>query len=280
MDESTEKEFTFWDHLDELRKVLFRIAVVVAVTMIVAFLNKELLFNLLLAPGKSDFIIYRFFCHLSEQASISGLCPEAFDVGLINTELSAQFLIHLSTAFYIGILLAFPYIIYQIYRFVSPALYENERKYSVKMIVFSCLLFFFGVLLNYFLIFPLSFRFLATYQVSEEVINMINLFSYIDTLMMLSIMMGIMSELPVLSWLFAKLGFLSVSFMKKHRKHAIVFIMIIAAFITPTTDIFTLMLVFVPIYLLYEVSIGVVKVTERRRKIEIVEEKEWDSPYK
>ena len=279
MDESVEKELTFWDHLDELRKVLFRIIIVVIAVMLVAFLNKELLFDIILAPYKSDFIIYRFFCYLSELTSISDLCPDEFHVELINTELPSQFLIHMSTSFYVGVLLVFPYILYQIYRFVSPALYENERKYSSRVIFFACLLFFFGVLLNYFLIFPLSFRFLATYQVSEDVTNMINISSYINTLMMLSLMIGIMSELPVLSWLFSKLGFLSSSFMKKYRKHAIVLILIIAAIITPTTDAFTLMLVFVPIYILYELSIGVVKITERKKTKEIVKEEGWESPY-
>ena len=279
MGENVEKELTFWEHLDELRIVLFRIIVAVVVVMIVAFLNKELLFSIILAPYKSDFIIYRFFCYLSEVTSISDLCPEEFDVSLINTELSSQFLVHLSTSFYVGILIAFPYIIYQIYRFVSPALYENERKYSGRIIFFSGLLFFFGVLLNYFLIFPLSFRFLATYQVSADVANMINLSSYIDTLMMLSLMMGIMSELPILSWLFCKLGFLSASFMKKKRKYAVVIIMILSSFITPTADVFTLMLVFIPIYILYEVSIIVVKITERKKAKEIVKEEEWESPY-
>ena len=281
MDESVEKEFTFWDHLDELRKVLFRIIIVVVAVMIATFLNKELLFDIVLAPHKSDFIIYRFFCRLSEMISVSEICPDEFQVELINTELPSQFLIHLSTSFYVGILLVFPYIIYQIYRFVSPALYENERKYSSRVIFFSCLLFFLGVLLNYFLIFPLSFRFLATYQVSKEVVNMINISSYVNILMMLSLMIGIMFQLPVLSWLFSKLGFLSASFMKRYRRHAIVLILIIAAIITPTTDAFTLMLVFVPIYMLYELSIGVVKITERKKKTnEIVKEKDWESPYK
>ena len=265
MSKSVEKELTFWDHLDEFRKVLFRIIIVVVAVMIITFLNKEMLFDIILAPYKSDFIIYRFFCRISEIVSMPEICPGEFYVELINTELPSQFLIHLSTAFYAGILLVFPYILYQIYRFVSPALYENERKYSVRVIVFSGLLFLFGILLNYFLIFPLSFRFLATYQVSEDVRNMINLSSYIDTLMMLSLMLGIMSELPVLSWLFAKLGFLSATFMKKYRKHAIVLILIVAAIITPTTDAFTLMLVFVPIYILYELSICVVKITERKK---------------
>jgi sec-independent protein translocase protein TatC len=280
MNEKVEKELTFWDHLDELRKILFRIIIVVVVIMIVAFLAKELLSDIILAPSKSDFVTYRLFCRFSEWISLPDICPDTFHVDLINTELPSQFLIHMSAAFYAGILLVFPYILYQIYRFVSPALYENERKYSSRIIFFSSLLFFIGVLLNYFLIFPLSFRFLATYQVSEEVKNMINITSYIDTLVMLSLMIGIMSELPIISWLFAKIGFLSAAFMKKYRRHAIVLILIIAAIITPTTDVFTLMLVFVPIYVLYELSIGVVKMTERKkREPEKVVEEGWENPY-
>lgn len=263
MAENGEKELSFWDHLDEFRKILFRIVIVVVAVMLIVFLNKEILFDVILAPHKSGFVTYRFFCLLADRLSIPAICPDDFRVDLINTQLPSQFMVHMSVAFYVGILLVFPYILYQIYRFVSPALYENERKYSTKVIVYSSLLFFLGVLLNYFLIFPLSFRFLSTYQVSEEVTNMINISSYIDTLMMLSLMIGIMSELPVISWLFAKLGFISVSFMKKYRKHAIVLILIIAAIITPTTDVFTLMLVFVPIYLLYEASILIVKTTNK-----------------
>jgi sec-independent protein translocase protein TatC len=134
------------------------------------------------------------------------------------------------------------------------------------MTFWGYLLFMLGVLLNYFLIFPLTFRFLGTYQVSALVENTITLTSYVDTLMMLSLMMGIVFEIPILSWLFAKLGFLTSSFMKKYRRHAIVLILIVAAFITPTSDVFTLMLVSLPMYLLYEISIGVVKRTEPSQK--------------
>jgi sec-independent protein translocase protein TatC len=162
--------------------------------------------------------------------------------------------------------LASPYIIYQLFRFVSPALYANERRYVVQMTFWGYLLFMLGVLLNYFLIFPLTFRFLGTYQVSALVENTITLTSYVDTLMMLSLMMGIVFEIPILSWLFARLGFLTSSFMKKYRRHAIVLILIVAAFITPTSDVFTLTLVSLPMYLLYEISISVVKRTEPNQK--------------
>ena len=272
MSENGKKEATFWDHLDELRKILFRIIIVVIAVTVVAFVCKEALFDIVLAPSKSDFIIYRLFCRLADVLSLPAICPEAFHVELINTQLASQFLIHMSVAFYAGVLLTFPYIVYQLFRFVSPALYANEQKYSGRVIVFSVVLFLCGVLLNYFLIFPLSFRFLATYQVDESVTNMISLSSYINTLLLLSLMLGIVAELPVVSWLLAKLGILTDAFMRKYRKHAIVVILIIAAVITPTADAFTLMLVFVPIYILYELSILVVKRVCRKKALEVAQQ--------
>jgi sec-independent protein translocase protein TatC len=271
---------SFWDHLDELRKILFRIIIAVVLLMIVAFMSKELLFEVILAPQKSNFVLYRFFCYLAQKAAMPSLCPGEFHVDLINTQLASQFLIHMKIAFYVGVLIAFPYIVYQLFRFVSPALYANERKYAASVIIFSSLLFAVGVLLNYFLVFPFSFRFLATYQVSSEVKNTINLSSYIDTFLMLSLLLGIMSELPVISWLFARLGFLKAAFMKKYRKHATVIILILAAIITPTSDVFTLLLVFFPIYLLYEISILVVSRTQKKKKAALpAEETAWEDPY-
>lgn len=280
MNKTTEKELSFWDHLDELRKVLFRILIVVAIIMIIVFLCKEILFDIVLAPSKSNFVIYHLFCKISDIISLPAICHEEFHIELINTQLASQFFIHLSVSFYVGILLCFPYIIYQLFRFVSPALHENEKKYSSRVIVYSSLLFYSGVLLNYFIIFPLSFRFLGTYQVSEEIKNTITLSSYIDTLMMLSLMIGIMSELPVISWLFAKLGFITDKFMRKYRKHAIVIILVIAAIITPTADAFTLLLVFFPIYILYELSIFIVKKSLKNKTASEATEKElWEDPY-
>lgn len=244
---------TFWDHLEELRRVLFRVVGAVLVLMLVAFCFKDELFGVVLAPQEADFILYQW------------LGAEGFQVKLINTQLASQFITHMKVACYAGILLASPYIIYQLFRFVSPALYANERKYVVRVTCWGYLLFMAGVCLSYLLIFPLTFRFLATYQVSEVVENTITLTSYVDTLMMLSLMMGIVFEIPILSWLFAKLGFLTSAFMKTYRRHAIVIILVVAAVITPTSDVFTLSLVALPMYLLYEASIGVVKCTEHKR---------------
>ena len=142
---------------------------------------------------------------------------------------------------------------------MSPALYSNERKYVVRVVGSGYVMFMLGVLLSYFLIFPLTFRFLGTYQVSSDVENMIALQSYISTLILMSLAMGIVFEIPILSWLFAKLGFISADFMKRYRRHAVVIILIVAAVITPTSDIFTLSLVALPMWLLYEVSIWIVK---------------------
>ena len=168
----------------------------------------------------------------------------------------------MKTALCVGVLCASPYILYQIFHFVSPALYVNERKYVVRVVGGGYVMFLSGVLLSYFLIFPLTFRFLGTYQVSGEVENMIALQSYISTLMTMSLAMGLVFEIPILSWLFAKLGFLSADFMRKYRRHAIVVILVVAAIITPTSDVFTLSLVALPMWVLYETSIWIVGKTK------------------
>lgn len=263
--DSGNTQLTFWDHLDELRGVLVRCIILLVLLTLVAFCFREELFGIVLAPKNPDFCIYGLFCRIAEWIQLPSLCPDTFYVRLINTELAGQFLTHMSVAFYAGLLLASPYILYQLFRFVSPALYEDERKYSLRVVVWGYVLFMLGVLLNYFLIFPLTFRFLALYQVSAEVENTIVLTSYIDMLMMLSLMMGIVFEIPILCWLFAQLGLLTASFMCTYRKHAIVVVLVIAAVITPTSDVFTLLMVAFPMVLLYEASILVVRRVEKNK---------------
>lgn len=252
-------ETTFWEHLDALRKTLWKISAALFTVMIIAFSFKTLMFDILLAPHKSDFITYKIFCALGAAIHIPSLCPPDFKVDLINVNLTAPFFLHISSAFYMALLITFPFIILMLFRFVSPALRSNERRYSARVIFFSCLCFYAGVLLNYFLIFPLSFRFLATYEVSASVVNTITLSSYISTLTMLSLLMGAVFEIPVIAWFLAKIGILKAEFLRKHRKIAVVLLLVVTAFITPTSDIFTLLLVFTPIYLLYETSIIIVK---------------------
>jgi sec-independent protein translocase protein TatC len=243
-------DMTFWDHLDELRGVIIRMLVVAAVGAAVAFCMKDELFALVLAPRSSDFITYRL------------MGVEPFSIHLMNIGLTEQFMIHLKTAFYAGIVLTSPYIIYQLFRFVSPALYDNERQYATLLCTSGYLMFMLGTALNYLLIFPLTVKFLGTYQVSPDVANMLTLQSYIDTLLMMNLVMGIVFELPVVSWLLGKMGLINATMMQAVRKHAVIAILVISAIITPTTDAFTLLVVALPIWLLYELSIVIVRITK------------------
>lgn len=255
--ENDANQLSFWEHLDALRGVLVRILILTVLFGIVAFCFKDELFAIVLAPKDSDFVTYRL---LSELAGIfMGDGVDAFAVQLINTGLAEQFMIHMKTAMCMGVLCASPYALYQLFRFVSPALYANERKYAMNVVGWGYALFLLGVLVSYFLIFPLTFRFLGTYQVSGEVENMISLQSYISTLLTMCMSMGVVFEIPILSWLFAKLGFIDAPFMCRYRRHAIVIILVVAAIITPTSDIFTLLVVSLPMWLLYEVSIWIVR---------------------
>lgn len=222
---------------------------------IVAFAMKTEVFSIVLAPTKSDFITYRWFSQFGDIAD--------FNLNLINTQLTSQFSVHMQVSIIIGIICVSPYILYSIFAFVSPALYENERKYARLLVVAGHIMFMIGVALCYFLIFPLTIRFLGNYQVSDDVANIITLSSYIDTLTMLTLMLGIVFELPILCMLLGKMGILTADFMKEYRRHAIVIILIVAAIITPTTDVMTLMLVTLPIYLLYEISILAVKMINK-----------------
>ncbi len=264
----TEK-VTFWDHLDELRGVLFRIAIGVIIAAAIAFFFKDAIFAVIFAPKSSDFITYGLIDRVSGMLSFGsaevGEGMESFSVQLINTQLTQQFTTHIQMSIYVGLLLVFPYVLYELFRFVSPALYENEQRYTVRVVSCGYVMFLAGVALSYFLIFPLTLRFLASYQVSSEVQNYIALDSYIGTMMLLNLMMGIVFEIPILCWLFAKLGFLSASFMREYRRHAIVILLFISALITPTSDIVTLLLVAMPMYILYELSIVIVMLTKTKK---------------
>ena len=254
---------SFGDHLEVLRQMLLRIAAVVVCLSAIIFCFKEETFSLLLAPKEHDFITFRlieqaaaWIATLTGQSSSFHFTP--YHIDLISTELSAQFMMHLSSSITLGALFASPYILYELCKFVSPALYESERRYSGMVTLFSYLLFMVGVLMTYFLLFPISFRFLGTYQVDASVQNIITLDSYISTFTTLTLSMGLVFQLPVLSLILSKVGLLKSSFMVKCRKHAFLLILILSAIITPP-DIFTLILVAIPLYGLYEACIHIVK---------------------
>lgn len=263
MAENNSDKQSFWEHLDELRTAIVKSLLAAVVFGVAAFCFKDTLFAVILAPKNDDFVTYRVLNRISGLVTTERNID--FHVQLISTGLAEQFMIHMKAALCAGVLCASPYILYQLFRFVSPALYVNERRYVVRMVGGGYALFALGVAVSYFLIFPLTFRFLGNYQVSGEVENMVALESYISTLITMSLAMGVVFEIPILSWLFAKLGFLTADFMRRYRRHAIVLILIVAAIITPTSDVFTLSLVAMPMWLLYEVSIFIVKSTCNRR---------------
>ena len=252
---------SFGDHLEVLRQMLWRIIVVTAVVAVAVFCCKDITFRMLLAPNSSDFCTYRWTEQLLQWAGMDFHFSD-FHVQLISTELGNQFMTHITFSCYLALIIIAPYILEELFLFVSPALYEHERKYSKRLVVSVYLLFMVGVLLTYFVLFPFSVRFLATYSVSEEVTATITLASYVDTFLTLTLLMGVVFQLPVVAWLLARMGLITASMLTQYRKHAFVALMIVAAIITPP-DIMTLLLVTVPLYLLYELSIRVVQLTRR-----------------
>lgn len=247
--EENDVELSFWDHLDVLRGSLIKIIAVTVLCGIVAFAFKDQLFDIILAPKDCHFYTYKL------------LGIPAFHIQLVNIGLSEQFMIHMKAAMSFGLLCASPYILYVLYKFISPALYKREQHYAVKVVGSAYVLFVIGILVNYFLIFPLTVRFLGTYQVSDQVETMLSIQSYMDTLLMMSLVFGIVFEIPVVSWLLAIFGILKAKWMSQYRRQAVVVILIVAAVITPTSDVFTLLIVSLPIWLLYEISIIIVRIT-------------------
>ena len=253
---------TFGGHLEVFRRMLFRIIAVVMVLAVAIFCFKDETFELLLAPSQWDFVTYRYIEAFLHRLG-SDFHFSQFHINLIATELSSQFMTHITTALYLGLLGASPYILVELFRFITPALYENEKKYSVQVAAIMYLLFIIGVLMSYFILFPISFRFLGTYSVSGIVESNITLKSYISTFTTLTLVMGLVFQLPVIAFFLGKLEVVNSDMLKQYRKYAFLVIMVVAAIITPP-DLMTLILVTIPLYLLYEVSIIVLKRMEKR----------------
>lgn len=255
MAEDEANTMSFWAHFDVLRGVLFRIGVLLIVLSVAFFVFMPQIFDaVILAPCHDDFPLYRLFDAVS-----GGLTREPFEMTLINTKLASQLSIHLSTSFEMALVIGFPIVIYLLWRFVRPGLYPREREHAVKAFVAGNLMFYLGVSVGYFLVFPLTLRFLATYQLSEMIPNTITIESYMDNFTVIILAMGIVFELPLLGWLLGRMGLVTREFFGRYRRHAIVVLLVMAALITPTGDPFTLCVVFVPLYLLYEATSKMVK---------------------
>ena len=254
-------EMTFWDHLEALRWMLIRVLVVLAVLVVGGFGFIPWIFeHVVMAPSRNDFFLYTW---MSKGASALAMLPDdlkrPFHVDIINIQLSSQFFLRMTLSVWFAVLVAFPYLIYEIWKFICPALYANERKSMRFTFVFGTVMFFMGCVVGYSVVFPLTLRFLYNYQISPEITNQLSLDSYMSNFLMLVFMMGIIFELPLVSMLLSKLGLLYREFFSKYRRHAIVALLVVAAFITPSADPFTLMAVFLPIYVLWEMSALLVK---------------------
>lgn len=259
--EQPAENLSFWGHLDALRKVLIRMAIVLAVFMGVAFAYMPEIFDrFVLAPCHSDFVLYRFFQRVTEEIPwFPKFSMEGFEVKLININLATQFFTHISSAFWLGLTAAFPVLLYLLWSFVRPALYPTEKRGARIAFLLGSVMFYAGVAVGYFVVFPITLRFLYDYHISTSIVNQLSLSSYMDNFYLLNLMMGVVFELPLLAWTLSAAGVLHRDFFKRYRRHAIVALLVLAAVITPTGDPFTLMVVFLPIYMLYELSAFLVK---------------------
>ena len=254
-------EMTFWDHLEALRWMLVRVFSALGIFIIGGFAFIPWIFeHVIMAPIDNQFFLYRWLAKMSEQVAIMpDDLTRPFHVSIINIRLSSQFFLHMSLSFWLALLITFPYLVYEVWKFICPALYENERKSMRFTFVFGTVMFFIGCVVGYSVVFPLTLRFLYNYQLSASISNQLSLDSYMDNFLMLVFMMGIVFELPLVSMLLGKIGILHRGFFSTYRSHAVVALLLVAAFITPSSDPFTLMAVFIPIYILWELSAFLVK---------------------
>ena len=254
-------EMTFWDHLEALRWMLVRVFSALGIFIIGGFAFIPWIFeHVIMAPIDNQFFLYRWLAKMSEQVAIMpDDLTRPFHVSIINIRLSSQFFLHMSLSFWLALLITFPYLVYEVWKFICPALYENERKSMRFTFVFGTVMFFIGCVVGYSVVFPLTLRFLYNYQLSASISNQLSLDSYMDNFLMLVFMMGIVFELPLVSMLLGKIGILHRGFFSTYRSHAVVALLVVAAFITPSSDPFTLMAVFIPIYILWELSAFLVK---------------------
>lgn len=262
------KEMSFFDHIDAFRGHVVRAVIAILVLSVVAFFNKYLLFDVIIfGPIHTDFWTYRVLCDLSHLVTASDeYCIKEMGFVLSNISMSGQFTEHIFVAFVSGLILAFPYLLWEMWRFIKPALSIKEIKYAKGLVFYSSSLFFIGILFGYFFLSPLSINFLGSYKVSELVSNEINLDSYVSFISTLTFATGLIFEMPILVYFLAKIGILGSAWMRKNRRYAVVVILVLAGLLTPSPDIASMILMFIPLYGLFEASILVARRVERKRK--------------
>jgi len=271
--QTLEAEMSFFDHLEELRWHLIRAAIGIVIFTVLAFVYYDWIFDtIIMGPKKPTFWTYRMMCLLGEKFNLGAdFCIKSIPFKIINTELAGQFTLQLNSSLLIGLILGVPYLLYEIWKFVKPGLTNVESKSASGFVFYASLLFMFGILFGYYIISPLSVNFLANYNISPEIDNTITIDSYLSSVATLTVGTGVTFELPIVIFILSKLGIMTPAFMRSSRRYATVIILIIAAVVTPTPDITTMLTVSFPLFLLYEISIGVSARVERKRKKEEME---------
>lgn len=265
--DTLEAEMSFFDHLDVLRMHLLRSSVAIVVFTVLAFVYYDFIFDkIIMGPKNPQFWTYRMICRIGERFNLGpDFCITKIPFNIINTEMSGQFTLQMNSSLMIGIVLGFPYLLFEVWRFVKPALHEKEQKSASGFTFYATILFIIGILFGYYIIAPLSISFLAGYHVSEIIQNQITIDSYLSTVATLSLGTGIIFELPIVIFILSKLGIMTPKFMRSSRRYATVIILIIAAIVTPTPDILTMLTVSFPLFLLYEISIYISARVEKKK---------------
>lgn len=267
-----EAEMSFFDHIDVLRKHLLRALAVVFVLTLGAFYYTDFIFNtIIMGPKNPSFWTYRMMCKLVERFPSIGpeFCITKIDAKIINTEMAGQFTLQLNSCVMVGIILGIPYLLFELWLFIKPALHDNERKSASGFVAFASFLFFLGILFGYYIICPLSINFLTNFTVSPDIENTFTIDSYLSSVMTLTLGSGVIFQLPVIIFILSKLGVMTPAFMRASRRYSTVLILIVAAVVTPTADPYTMLIVALPLFLLYELSIFISANIEKKRNKEI-----------
>lgn len=264
---SAEKEMSFLDHLEELRWHIIRATIAVFTAGSMAFIAKRFIFDtLIFGPTKPDFLTYKILCKASQFLGFDSFCNTVFEFEIQSRTMAGQFSAHIWTSVTFGLIIAFPYVLYEFWKFVSPGLHSNERRYSRGIILVCSLLFFTGVLFGYYVVCPLSINFLGTYSVASQVHNDFDLDSYIGIVRASTLATGFIFELPVIIFFLTKIGLVTPAFLRKNRKYAIVIVLIFSAVITPP-DVASQVIVAFPVLVLYQISILVSKLVLRKQDV-------------
>jgi sec-independent protein translocase protein TatC len=267
-----EAEMSFFDHLEVLRWHLIRSAIAILVFAIAAFCCFDFIWGtVIMGPKNPNFATYRFMCWLGEKFNSGGMCITSIPGKIINTEMAGQFTMQINSSLIIACILGFPYLLWEIWRFIKPALHEREQKAASGFVFYASLLFLLGVLFGYFVVAPLSIHFLTNYQISPEIENNFTIDSYLTSVTTLTLVSGVVFQLPIVVYILSQIGILTPTFMREKRRYAIIIILIIAMLVTPTPDVTTMLVISMPLFALYEVSIKVAGRVEKRKKLKELE---------